>query len=127
MSHTRGSDKRRYRKYVPEELDELSYMEYNLDGTTFKKHFMDAGGSESTANHLWSKFHAHDHSFLGMFGYLDTENINIVTKALNSILQERKVKHEEFIKLVTKALNIKFLQERKVKHEEFIKTHGEGK
>lgn len=99
MAHTR-SLKNRYKKYNSEQLDELSHMEYNLNGMTFLKHFKKAGGTEHMAKHLWEKFRQHNHSFLGMFGYLDTENKKLVTKALNTIMEERKqdrIKFEEKI------------------------------
>ncbi len=64
------------------DLDALSFYEYNIDGETFMKNFMKAGGDESMAKHLWSKFVGHNHSILPVFGYADLKNKKLLTKTI---------------------------------------------
>ena len=52
----------------------LAYFEYNVEGPTFEKLFLEAGGTKHMANHMWGKFNDYDHSFLRLFGMADSDN-----------------------------------------------------
>ena len=73
-------------KYItPEQLGLLAYFEVDIDGETWRKLFVENGGTKNMAEHLWEKFHTiYNHSILRLWINLDINNRTIVLKILNT-------------------------------------------
>ena len=71
-------------------LSKISKSAYNIDGETFKKYYVQAGGTKRLADHIWDKWKIeHKDNFLWAYGSLDKENRMLVTKALLKFAKER--------------------------------------
>ena len=60
-----------------------SFFEFNITGEEFRKSYMDHGGTEHLANHMWEKFDGYKHSILKLMGSADFANKNIITDVVN--------------------------------------------
>jgi hypothetical protein len=69
-----------------EDLDNLRKFEYWINGEKFRELFVEAGGSENMARHLWDKFHGYDHSILKLWGAMDSKNKELVLKVIQAWL-----------------------------------------
>lgn len=65
-------------------LDKLAHFQHYVDGAVWDKMFVEQGGSQTMARHLWMKFDGYDHSILRMWRDLDTGNRVIVAKMIES-------------------------------------------
>jgi len=71
-------------EFTPMHLDKLERFEYLIDGETFRKLFVENGGTESMATHLWEKFHEiYNHSILKLWRSLDSSNREIMLRVIN--------------------------------------------
>ena len=65
--------------------------QYNIDGETFRKNFINSGGTERMARHIWEKWKIeHHNNFLDTFGNLDEDNQELITKTILAFAKERR-------------------------------------
>lgn len=60
-----------------------SFFEFNITGEEFRKSYVDHGGSEHLADHMWGKFDGYKHSILKLIGSADFANRTILTDVVN--------------------------------------------
>jgi hypothetical protein len=71
-------------------LNKITMSAYNIDGDTFSKYYVEAGGDRDIAEHVWKKWKVeHKDNFLWAYGNLDKENRTLVTKVLMRYAKER--------------------------------------
>lgn len=64
-----------------------SFFEFNITGEEFRKSFVEHGGEEFIADHMWSKFHGYEHSILRLMGAADRKNRKVLTGVVNDWCQ----------------------------------------
>lgn len=60
-----------------------TFFEFNITGEEFRKSYMDHGGSEVLADHMWGKFDGYKHSILKLMGSADYANRKLITDVVN--------------------------------------------
>lgn len=81
-----SSDEKDWRTIIlrPEYLDKLFRFQHDIDGETFRKLFIEVGGSPNMAEHLWMKFHSdYNHKILDLWISLDSANRVLVLAVIN--------------------------------------------
>ena len=65
------------------DMNRLLRYQVDIDGETFRKLFIELGGTPSMAEHLWSKFHYYDHQIIKLWADLDSTNRKLVLAMIN--------------------------------------------
>lgn len=87
---TRLRRKEAKKKYRLPYLHHVSIVTYNVSYPKFERLFVKHGGTSRMARHIWDKWKVeHKDDFLGMFGNLDYENVQIVQNVVDDLISEK--------------------------------------
>ena len=65
-----------------------AYFEFNITGEEFRDSYIEHGGSEHMADHMWGKFDQYNHSILKTLGNADLNNRRLLTMVVNDWCEE---------------------------------------